>query len=115
MPEAAKSQADQSPEESSSLALPADDPEAPSYVWVGRFEREEVAQYSAKKIEDLGLPVIVAPRRNNGGKFFVVLTGPFDADRVQSVMEWLQTQGFTGVRKVRLPAPNRNPQGAPSP
>jgi len=113
--ETPRTQEEQSADESSSLAAAAENPEAPSYLWIGRFEREEVAQNTSRKIEDLGLPVMVVPRRNNSGKFFVVLSGPFDADRVQSVMEWLQTQGFTGIRKVPLPFPNRNPQGAPKP
>jgi len=113
--EAARKQAEQPQGESSSLGTAADNPEAPSYLWIGRFEREEVAQDTSRKIEDLGLPVMVMPRLNNGTRFFLVLTGPFDADRVQSVKEWLQTQGFYGVRQIRLPLPNRNPNAAPNP
>jgi hypothetical protein len=78
----------------------------PSYVWVGRFEQEERAQITAKKIEDLGLPVVVVPRHGLTGEFFVVVTGPFGPERVESAMEWLKTQGFAGVRLVKNPLGN---------
>jgi len=74
-----------------------------SYVWVGRYEREERAQAAAKKIEDLGLPVSVIPRRSPTGEFYVVFTGPFGPDRVTSVIDWLKTQGFLGARPVNNP------------
>jgi len=75
-----------------------------SYVWVGRYEREERAQAAAKKIEDLGLPVSVIPRRGPTGEVYVVLTGPFGPDRVTSVIDWLKTQGFLAARPVNNPA-----------
>jgi serine/threonine protein kinase len=71
-----------------------------SYVWVGRYEHEDRAQAAAKKIEDLGLPVAVLPRRGPTGEAYVVVTGPFGPDRVTSVMDWLKTQGFLGVRPI---------------
>jgi len=74
-----------------------------SYVWVGRFEREDRAQAAAKKIEDLGLPVAVIPRRGPTGEAYVVVTGPFGPDRVTSVIDWLKTQGFLGVRPINSP------------
>jgi len=74
--------------------------EAQSYLWVGRFEREDRAQGAARKIEGLGLPVTVIPRQNDKGNFYVVVTGPFGAKRIPSVIEWLQTQGFPNVRQV---------------
>jgi len=70
---------------------------------VGRYEREERAQAAAKKIEDLGLPVSVIPRRSPTGEFYVVFTGPFGPDRVTSVIDWLKTQGFLGARPVNNP------------
>jgi serine/threonine protein kinase len=74
-----------------------------SYVWVGRFEHEDRAQTAAKKIEDLGLPVAVIPRRGPTGEAYVVVTGPFGPDRVTSVIDWLKTQGFLNVRAVNNP------------
>jgi hypothetical protein len=76
------------------------------YIWVGRYEREDRAQSSAKKIEDLGLPAIVMPRHNLQGEFFVVLTGPFAGKRMPSVLDWLQTQGFSGAREIKNPMAN---------
>ncbi len=75
----------------------------PSFVWVGRFEREDRAQSQAKQIEDLGLPVAVVPRRNMQGKFFVVLAGPFGPEQAGSVLEWIHEQGVSGARLVKNP------------
>ena len=75
----------------------------PSYLWVGRFEREEKAQGVAKKIEDLGLPVTVVPRRGLTGEFYIVVTGPYGPERVESAMDYLKTQGFANVRLIKNP------------
>ena len=82
----------------------------PSYLWVGRFEREDKAQSSAKKIEDLGLPVSVVPRHGLTGEFFIVVTGPYGPERVESAMDYLKTQGFFGIRLIKNPlGTQRNP------
>jgi hypothetical protein len=88
------------------VAVPPVNDHTPSYLWLGRFEREERAQITARKIEGLGLPVAVIPRHNADTEFFVVLTGPFGPERVESVMDWLKTQGFPGVRLVKNPLGN---------
>ncbi len=96
------------PSSETALAVPSlavDD--APSYLRVGRFEFEERADTAAEKIKGLGLPAVVVPRRNlKGGRFWVILTGPLDPDRVQSTKEWLQTQGFEDVQQMKLPTVN---------
>jgi serine/threonine protein kinase len=74
-----------------------------SYLWVGRFGKEDGAQKAAKKIEDLGLPVVVMPRHGPNGEFFVVFSGPFNGNRVPSVTQWLESQGFRNVRPIREP------------
>lgn len=81
----------------------ATDSSASILLWVGRFEREERAQAAAKKIEDLGLPVLVKPRDGPKGQFFVVFAGPFSQKNVPSVSQWLETQGFSNVRPVAIP------------
>jgi Protein kinase domain/SPOR domain len=81
--------------------------ERSTYLWVGRFAKEERAQSAAKKIEDLGLPVTVIPRHGVGGKFFIVVTGPFGDKRVSSVTQWLESQGFSDVHPFTLSMPNR--------
>jgi serine/threonine protein kinase len=81
----------------------AADSTASILLWVGRFEREERAQAAAKKIEDLGLPVLVKPRDGPKGQFFVVFAGPFSQKNVPSVSQWLETQGFSNVRPVAIP------------
>lgn len=79
----------------------------PSYLWVGRFEREDRAQNTAKKIEDLGLPVRVVPRHGLSGEFFIVVTGPYGPERVESAMDYLKTQGFSDVRLIKNPTGNQ--------
>jgi len=102
-PEEVQKRADKAFGETEPVAAPPVNDHTPSYLWVGRFEREDRAQSTAKKIEDLGLPVAVIPRQNDTGEFYVVLTGPFGPERVPSVMDWLKTQGFPGVRVVKNP------------
>jgi Protein kinase domain len=86
-------------------SLAGDD--APGYLRVGRFEFEDRADGAAEKIKGLGLPAMVVARRNpKGGRFWVILTGPLDPDRVQSTKEWLQTQGFEDVQQMKLPTAN---------
>ena len=102
-PEEVQKRADKAFGETEPVAAPPVNDHTPSYLWVGRFEREDRAQSTAKKIEDLGLPVAVIPRQNAEGDFYVVLTGPFGPERVSSVMDWLKAQGFLGVRLVKNP------------
>lgn len=119
--EQARARADKAFDETEPVAAPPVNDHTPSYLWIGRFEREERAQTQAKKIEDLGLPVTVVPRHNATGDFFVVFTGPFGPERVASVMDWLKTQGFLGVRLVKSPpgnerqGPNQNQNPNPNP
>jgi hypothetical protein len=101
-----QNRADKTFGENEPVAAPPVNDHTPSYVWVGRFEREDRAQSTAKRIEDLGLAVLVVPRHGPTGDFYVVLTGPYGPERVESAMDWLKTQGFTGVRVVKSPTGN---------
>jgi serine/threonine protein kinase len=76
---------------------------ASTYLWVGRYAIEDRAHKAAKKIEDLGLPVTVIPRHNASGDFYLVVTGPFGGQRVASVTQWLETQGFSNVHPFSVP------------
>lgn len=78
-----------------------------TYIWVGRFEREDRAQNVSKRIEDQNLPVAIKPRRAPGGQqFFAVFTGPYQPPEAQKVLEWLKTIGFPNAHKV---GPGQNP------
>lgn len=88
------------------LSVPPVNESSPTYLWIGGFVMEDRAQQRARKIEDLGLPVIVVPRNFGGHSFFVVLSGPFGPKRVESVMDWLKEQGFAGVRVLKNPLRN---------
>jgi hypothetical protein len=83
----------------------------PSYLWLGRFDREDKAQTAAKKVEVLGLPGAVVPRHGLDGDFFVVITGPYGPERIGMAMDWLKTQGFSDVRVIKNPlaAGNKEP------
>ncbi|HKV03669.1 MAG TPA: protein kinase [Candidatus Acidoferrales bacterium] len=108
-PQEVQRRADKAFGETEPVAVPPVNDHTPSYLWIGRFEREDRAQITAKKIEDLGLPVVVIPRHNDKGEFFVVLTGPFGPERVESAMDWLKAQGFPNVRLVKNPLGNQRP------
>lgn len=79
-----------------------------TYLWVGRFDREERAQDVARRLRDLGLKVTIVPRHNAEGSFYAVFTGPYGSDRVTSVMQWLATQGFHNVHQVANPGAGKN-------
>jgi hypothetical protein len=85
-------------------------PSGSRYLWIGRYQKVDRAQAAAKKIEDLGLPVSIIPKHGTGGEAYVVFAGPFGAKRVPSVMEWLNSQGFKGVRVIPAPLANYNPK-----
>jgi hypothetical protein len=72
-------------------------------IWVGRFAREVGAQNAANKITSMGLPVSVIPRHNpiTNSDFFVVMAGPFAADRIDSMVEQLHAKGFANARPAR--------------
>jgi hypothetical protein len=96
--------------ENEPVAQPPVNDHTPSYIWVGRFEHEEKAQSAAKKIEDLGLPVSVVPRPSLTGQIYIVVTGPYGPERVESAMDYLKTQGFSDVRLIKNPTGGqRNP------
>jgi serine/threonine protein kinase len=75
----------------------------PSYIWVARFDREDRAQDASRKIQGFGLNSFVMPRREaaTGKQFFVVFTGPLQAARIPSTIDWLKSQGFDNVREVK--------------
>jgi serine/threonine protein kinase len=72
-----------------------------TYLWMGRFQREDRAQETAKKIESLGLPAVIVPRHNPTGDFFVLLSGPFAPQAVSAAMDQLQGQGFANIHVIR--------------
>jgi serine/threonine protein kinase len=110
---AAKSNAHRAAEaygEDEPVTQPPVNDHTPSYIWVGRFEREDRAQSVAKKIQDLGLSVTVVPRRALTGQIYIVVTGPYGPERVESAMDYLRTQGFSDVRLIKNPlGTQRNP------
>jgi serine/threonine protein kinase len=77
-----------------------------TYLFVGRYGREQDAQDAAKKIEGLGLAVTIVPRHGPVGEFYILYTGPFGAKRVPGVIEWLEAQGFMDVRPAKRPNGN---------
>lgn len=78
-----------------------------TYIWVGRFEREDLAHDVAKRIEDQNLPVDIKPRRLGPQEFFAVFTGPYQPPEAQKILEWLKTIGFPKAHKVG-PEQNQN-------
>jgi serine/threonine protein kinase len=89
----------------------------PSYVWVGRFQREVGAQNAARKIENLGLSVTIIPRRKVGedGNFFVVLTGPFPPAKLDGIVQDLKANGFAAAHRNKPGAPAQNSASGTTP
>ena len=74
-----------------------------TFIWVGRFEKEQRAQEVAKRIEDQNLPVAIQPRQNpQGQSFFVVFSGPYEKGPAQQALQWLHDIGFANARAVRV-------------
>jgi hypothetical protein len=72
-----------------------------TYLWIGRFQLQDRAQETARKIQDLGLPTVVVPRRNPNGEFYVVLSGPFGPKKFPDVMQQLESLGFTNIHPIK--------------
>ena len=79
------------------------DASATTYIWVGRYERQERANDAVQTIRKLGLPVQSVARRGWTGRFWVVVAGPFTPKRAPDVTQWLKSQGFLGARKWQFP------------
>jgi serine/threonine protein kinase len=87
------------------------------YVWVNRFPHQIGAQNAAKKIESMGLPVTVMPRRHpDNTDFFVVLTGPYSVEKIDGVIAQLEANGFAFARRNHPTAgAHRNPSAGQTP
>lgn len=74
---------------------------ANTYLWIARFPQESDARESAKKIGEIGLPVVVVSRRNPSGEFFVLLAGPLDAPKVSDAEAQLGDLGFPNAHPIK--------------
>lgn len=77
---------------------------ANTYLFVGRFERQDRADDAVQRIRKLGLPAASRPRWGWQKRFWVVIAGPFTAARAPDVMQWLKVQGFREAHEVNRPA-----------
>lgn len=83
-------------------------------LWVGRFPRQDKAQEALKKIRGLGLPALSFPRyAAGGGQFWIVVTGPFPAERVSDVTQWLESQGYRNVHPLESQEGKQPPKAKP--
>ena len=85
------------------------------YVWVNRFAREGAAQNAAKRIEKIGLPVTIIPRRRvaDDTDFFVVLTGPYPPGKIDGIVAQLKANGFSFAKPNRAMAAGNKPPASP--
>jgi len=74
-----------------------------TYLWVGRFDRQDKADAAAKKIEGMQLPAYIATRTLAAVNFFVVYCGPIDSKRASGVTERLEARGFSYVHAISNP------------
>jgi hypothetical protein len=83
-----------------------------TFIWVGRFERQQRAQEVSQRIEAQNLPVAIRPRRSpQGQQFFVVFTGPYKQATGEEVLAWLKSIGFPKAHKVK-PGNNQSGDGS---
>ena len=69
------------------------------------------AQNAANRIEKIGLPVTIMPRRHpDQTEFFVVVSGPYPAAKIDGIVEQLKTNGFAFAHLNR-PAPGASKNG----
>lgn len=74
-----------------------------TFIWVGRFERQERAQEVSDRIKAQNLPAAIRPRRTEqGNQVFAVFTGPYKAAAADEVLAWLHSIGFPNARKVKV-------------
>jgi len=91
------------------------------YVFVNRFPHQVGAENAAKRVEDMGLRVTVVPRHNpvTDKDFFVVLSGPYSAAKIDKIIEQLKERGFAEARPNKEgighvdAAPGATPSSAP--
>jgi hypothetical protein len=74
-----------------------------TYLWVGRFDRQDKADAAAKKIEGMQLPAYIATRTLGAVNFFVVYCGPIDSKRASGLTERLEAKGFSYVHAISNP------------
>lgn len=86
---------------------------ATTFLWVGRFIKEDRAQNTMKRLEDLKLPAMIVPRDGPTGKFYIVLTGPFTQSKAPQVKQNLEAQGFENIHRFDLPPANPKPETHP--
>ena len=91
-------------------STPAEKPAATgaSYLWVGRFQREDRAHEAEKRIAALGLPAAVVAKHGDGGDFYIVYSGPYLNDKIAGAMQQLEAKGFSNVRAVALSLVGKN-------
>ena len=86
---------------------------------MNRFPHQLGAENAAKRVEDMGLRVTVIPRHNpiTDKDFFVVLSGPYSAAKIDKIIEQLKEKGFAEARpnKEGIGHIDASPGATPSP
>src|SRR5580700_932264 len=100
---AAKKSAQPAPSNSPVTGASTAETSKASYLWVGRFQREDRAKAAEKKISALGLPAAVLPKHGDDGDFYIVYSGPYLNEKIAGAMDQLEAKGFSNVRAVPLP------------
>jgi protein kinase-like protein len=72
-----------------------------NYLWIGRFEEEDLAREAAVKIEQLGLPAVIVPKHSHSSAFFVLLSGPFHPDKLEESAQELEHNGFADIHLIK--------------
>jgi serine/threonine protein kinase len=84
-----------------------------TYLWVGRYEKEEMAQKNLRKLRGLSQAAFMVTKTVDGKDFYVLFVGPVAEKSVSDTSEWLESQGFRNVKPAKHPyfgaKPEKNP------
>jgi Protein kinase domain len=84
-----------------------------TYLWVGRYEKEEMAQKNLRKLRGLSQAAFMVTKTIAGKDYYVLFVGPVAEKSVSDTSEWLESQGFRNVKPAKHPyfgaKPEKNP------
>ncbi len=85
-----------------------------TYLWVGRYEKEQMAQKNLKKLRGLSQAAFMVTKTVLGKDYYVLFVGPVAEKSVSDTSEWLESQGFRNVKPAKHPYFGAKPEKDPA-
>jgi len=83
---------------------------AATFLWVGRYGKEDSAQKAVRKLKGLSQNAFVVTKHFGSADFYAVFVGPVGAKNASDTSEWLESQGFRNVHAVKNPYAAAKPE-----